>query len=132
MTPPVSSTAPNLRCPNCRYDRAGLPDGAVCPECGAPPPVAEGRDGVPDPAGSKATIAIGMAVLAWIGLVGFGILATPIGLGACWVAWGASRDLAGQSLPNPRVRLMAGMAAVLGLGAALAGLIMFIGLLLVL
>jgi hypothetical protein len=23
-------------CPNCRYDRSGLPAGAVCPECGAP------------------------------------------------------------------------------------------------
>lgn len=125
----ASSTA---RCPICRYDRAGLPAGAVCPECGAPPPTPETREGALDPAGSKATIAIGMAVLAWIGLVGFGILATPIGLGACWVAWGASRDLRARDRPDPRLHLVIGSAAGLGLGAAVAGLIVFIGLLLVL
>ena len=27
-------------CPQCHYDRGGLAPGAVCPECGAPPPTA--------------------------------------------------------------------------------------------
>ncbi len=127
-SPPPASPC----CPNCRYDRAGLPAGVVCPECGAAAPKRGLREGDLDPASSKATIAMGMAVLAWIGLIGFGILATPIGLGAFWVAWRASRDLAARTVPDPRTHTMIGCAAGLGLGAAAAGLIMFVGLLLVL
>ena len=132
MTLPASPPPASISCPNCRYDRVGLPAGVVCPECGAAAPKRGLREDDLDPASSKATIAMGMAVLAWIGLIGFGIMATPIGLGAFWVAWRASRDLAARTVPDPRTHMMIGCAAGLGLGAAVAGLITFVGLLLVL
>lgn len=123
-------TRPADRCPNCRYDRAGLPGDALCPECGALSPQPEGTRG-DDPAMSRAGIALGLAVLAWMGLVGFGILATPLGLGACWVAWTGWRDPARLERPDRAVRMTLVTAGVLGGTAAVAGLVVFVGLLLV-
>ncbi len=123
-------THPADRCPNCRYDRAGLPGDARCPECGTLPPQPEGAGG-DDPAMSRAGVALGLAVLAWMGLVGFGILATPLGLGACWVAWTGWRDPARHEHPDRAVRMTLVTAGVLGVTAAVAGLVVFVGLLLV-
>lgn len=118
------------QCPGCRYDRAGLPPGAVCPECGAPAPRA--RDRKKDPAAARAEVGLGLATLALLGLVGFGILGLMMGVGACVVCRQVQGIQAGQSDPDPQVRLIARAGLTLGGLAAVAGLVVFIGILTVL
>lgn len=124
-------TVPTTRCPSCRYDRAGLPDESLCPECGAPAPQGEERSDL-DPATGRAMVALGTSVLAWIGLVGFGILAVLMGLLAVGMAGGAIRARAAQAHPDAWSGPMAYGALVLGLSATGVGLFVFVGLLLVL
>jgi len=119
------------RCPSCRYDRSGLPEDGVCPECGAPAPEPSDRTEM-DPAAAKALVALGTSVLAWIGLVGFGILAVLLGIMAVGMAVGAIRARSAQVHPDAWSGPMAYGALVLGLSATLAGLVVFAGLLLVL
>jgi hypothetical protein len=119
-----------VRCPNCRYDRAGLPRGAVCPECGSPPP--RTRDRASDPAAARARVGLGLATLAWLGIVGFGILGLMMGVGACAVCWGVRDMQSRQADPDPRVRLITRVGLALGAVAAAAGLAVFIAILAVL
>jgi hypothetical protein len=85
-----------------------------------------------DPAAAKALVALGTSVLAWIGLVGFGILAVLLGIMAVGMAVGAIRARSAQVHPDAWSGPMAYGALVLGLSATLAGLVVFAGLLLVL
>lgn len=118
------------QCPACRYDRAGLPPGAVCPECGADAPRARHRK--KDPAAARAEVGLGLATLALLGLVGFGILGLMMGVGACVVCRQAAGIQARQTDPDPQVRLIARVGTALGVFAAVAGLAVFIGILAVL
>ena len=122
-----------MRCPSCRYDRAGLPADALCPECGAAPPVVgDARDRVLDVATSRATIALGLATLAWIGLVGFGVLGVVLGGAALVVASGARRAARETGEPHPAASAMAVGASVLGLGAAAVGVCLMVWVLMLL
>lgn len=116
----VRRRADRRRCPSCRYDRTGLPLGAVCPECGALPPK-PGGIGAGERASSRATIALGMGLLGWIGLVGFGVPAIILGLSSCVLAAHASGAQAEQADPETSVRSMIIAAYALGGGAAAAG-----------
>lgn len=113
------------RCPSCRYDRSGLRPGARCPECGGGPP-APGRLDTSELAASRAMIALGMGVLAWIGLVGFGVPAILLGFGGCALANAAARVQAGQADPEPRVRAMIRAAFALGGSAVVLGIVVFV------
>jgi hypothetical protein len=73
-------------------------------------------------------IALGMSVLAWVGLVGFGIPATLLGFGACFLAGRAACLQRQQADPEPGVRAIIVASYLLGGGAAVAGIVVFVAL----
>ena len=73
-------------------------------------------------------IALGMALLAWIGLVGFGVPAIILGFSACALASRAADAQAEQAAPDPRVRSMVLGSYALGGGAAIAGIVVSVAL----
>lgn len=73
-------------------------------------------------------IALGMSVLAWIGLAGFGIPAIILGFSSCALAARAAAAQAEQADPETRVRSIIVAAYALGAGAAVMGIVVLVGL----
>lgn len=112
-------------CTSCGYDRSGLPDDALCPECGL-----EQQEAVDEHAlsigASRAVIALGLGTLSWIGLVGFGIIAVLLGVGAIGVAVSALHRLKREDGAGwkPVATAIGGLG--LGLSGTIAGVVVFV------
>lgn len=106
-------------CSVCGYDRAGLREGVVCPECGSPP---GRRRGPHTPAANRAVTSLGLGALSWLGLIGLGLAAIPLGIGAVWVAASALSGLIQEQNADPRHQITAIAGLLLGLTGALLGL----------
>jgi len=121
----------SLRCESCGYDRAGLPAGAVCPECGAAPVIQRKSEPL-SPGASRAAISLGLGTLSWLGLVGFGIVAVPMGVGAVAVAISAMHAINREDHSDwrPLVTALGGLA--LGITGTLVGIVLSIVILLAL
>lgn len=107
-------------CLTCGYDRSGIPAEALCPECGA-----EQRETPPDhepsAGAARASISLGLGVLSWIGLVGFGVIAIPLGIGAIALSISAMRTLSSEFHADRRPMLTAIGGLALGATGTLMG-----------
>ncbi len=109
-------------CTSCGYDRSGIPSDAPCPECGSDRQ--EAREEHELSAGSsRAVIALGLGTLSWIGLVGFGVIAVMLGLGAIAVSVSALHRLKREDGHDwkPAATAIAGL--MLGISGAVLGVL---------
>ncbi|MFK7884701.1 MAG: hypothetical protein AB8F26_11025 [Phycisphaerales bacterium] len=107
-------------CRNCGYDRSGLELLARCPECGRIPAESHGPE-TKSPGVTRAYVALGLGTLAWIGLVGFGIIAILLGVGAIAASLVAMHTLKRESGTDWRPMATAAGGLVLGVSGTLAG-----------
>lgn len=108
-------------CQSCGYDRSGLPEGGLCPECGATYQPAGGDAERLSPGASQAVVALGLGVLSWAGLLGMGVLGVVMGVMAFVVGLGAVQLLRAEQRWRTPARLAAIGGMTLGATAAVAG-----------
>lgn len=113
---------PKPHCTNCGYDRTGIPANAPCPECGS-----ELKENVEEHTlsigASRAVIGLGLGTLSWIGLVGFGVIAVLLGLGAIAVSVSALQRLKREEGHDWKPTATAIGGLMLGLSGAVLGVL---------